>query len=47
MDFAERYYIQKVNSKYNTQLADRQISFNCEDLDKKVFKEEMIKIKLV
>lgn len=38
MDFAERYYIQKINPKYNTILAGKPISFNCEDLDNKAFK---------
>lgn len=37
MDFAERYYIQKLTPKYNTILSDKPISFECEDLDKKVF----------
>lgn len=38
MDFAERYYIQKLNPKYNTVLSDKPISFNCEELDKRCFK---------
>lgn len=38
MDFAERYYIQKLNPKHNTTLSNKPISFNCEDLDKRDFK---------
>lgn len=38
MDFAERYYIQKFNPKYNTVLSDKPISFNCKELDEKCFK---------
>lgn len=38
MDFAERYYIQKLAPKYNTILSDRPISFDCDDLDNKIFK---------
>ncbi|WP_195251948.1 GIY-YIG nuclease family protein [Romboutsia sp. 1001713B170207_170306_H8] len=38
MDFAERYYIQKLNPKYNMVLSDKPISFNCEELDKRCFK---------
>lgn len=37
MDFAERYYIQKLTPKYNSTLAGKPISFNCEDLDDKSF----------
>ena len=37
MDFAERYYIQKINPRYNTILSDKPISFECEDLDNKIF----------
>ena len=37
MDFAERYYIQKMNPRYNTILSDKPISFECEDLDNKIF----------
>ena len=37
MDFAERYYIQKENPKYNTMLSGRRISFNCEELDNAKF----------
>lgn len=33
MDFAERYYIQKINPKYNTILANRNISFSSLELD--------------
>lgn len=38
MDFAERYYIQKLNPKYNTKLSNKPISFDCDDLDNKEFK---------
>lgn len=37
MDFAERYYIQKINPKYNTVLSDKPISFVCQELDEKLF----------
>lgn len=33
MDFAERYYIQKLTPKYNTKLSDRPISFTSTELD--------------
>lgn len=33
MDFAERYYIQKCNPKYNSKLADKPISFTSTELD--------------
>lgn len=33
MDFAERYYIQKLTPKYNTKLSDKPISFRSPDLD--------------
>ncbi|MCR1851092.1 GIY-YIG nuclease family protein [Paeniclostridium sordellii] len=33
MDFAERYYIQKSNPKYNSKLADKPISFTSTELD--------------
>ena len=38
MDFAERYYIQKINPKYNTVLSDKPIQFNCSELDDCNFK---------
>ena len=37
MDFAERYYIQKLTPKYNTILSDKPISFDCDELDEKIF----------
>lgn len=37
MDFAERYYIQKINPKYNTSLSGKIISFTCNELDNKKF----------
>lgn len=37
MDFAERYYIQKMNPKYNTFLSGKTISFTCDELDNKKF----------
>lgn len=37
MDFAERYYIQKLNPKYNTVLANKPISFSSKELDEKRF----------
>lgn len=33
MDFAERYYIQKLTPKYNTKLSDKPISFTSTELD--------------
>lgn len=37
MNFAERYYIHKLNPKYNTVFSNKPISFNCDDLDNKKF----------
>ena len=37
MDFAERYYIQKCNPKYNSQLANKPISFTSKELDNMKF----------
>lgn len=38
MDFAERYYIQKINPKYNIVLSDKPIQFSCSELDDCNFK---------
>ena len=38
MNFAERYYIQKINPKYNTILSDKPIPFSCSELDDYDFK---------
>lgn len=35
MDFAERYFIQKINPKYNTILSDKSIHISCEELENK------------
>lgn len=37
MDFAERYYIQKSNPKYNSKLVDKPISFTSTELDNMKF----------
>lgn len=37
MDFAERYYIQKLRPKYNSQLANKPISFTSKELDNMKF----------
>lgn len=38
MDFAERYYIQTLNPKYNKNLSEKIISFTSTELDSKEFK---------
>lgn len=46
MDFAERYYIQNLNPKYNKSLSDKPISFTSIELDNIKFKiYEIHKIK--
>lgn len=47
MDFAERYYIQKLSPKYNTQLASRIISFTSTELDNKEFKVYLVNEKVI
>lgn len=42
MEFAERYYIQKINPKYNTMLSDKPISFTLPELDNIKFKDHDI-----
>lgn len=37
IDFAERYYIMKLNPKYNARLSDKNLTISCSELDSKMW----------